>query len=96
MSINIDFKKVTGITESTYEDSGKTSFGVAVPNSFQIHYASGSNSIYYSFDGKDDHGVVGNDGGQIQTQIIEPFNSNEVWLRGGTGDEVIHLTVKTG
>lgn len=94
MSADIEHYPITGIDNANYNDSHKYNFSLQ-PRKIQIHYVGGSNLIYYSFDGKNDHGSVGNDGGQIQVQTHEPFTSKIIYLRGGTGDETINVTVST-
>jgi hypothetical protein len=75
---------------ATYVDNRKYEFGFTA-NVIQIHYRAGTNPVYYSLDGKNDHGVLSNASGYLQTQILQPTRSNQIWLRNGSGDEVLEI-----
>ena len=90
MSIRGYFQLVTGKTNSDYGDDVKYEFGF--PSGYvQLHYRSGTNPIYYSFNGSEDHGVLDNAIGSIQTQMLSDFCTGEIWLRGGSGDEAVEI-----
>ena len=84
------FNEVTGKTNSGYDDDNYHKFGFQ-SSLVQLHYRLGTNPIYYSFNGSEDHGVLNNVAGSIQTQILNDFEANEVWFRGGSGDEEIEV-----
>ena len=90
MSLRGFFELVTGKTNSEYGDSVRYKFGF-ISSYLQLHYRSGTNPIYYSFNGSEDHGVLDNAIGSIQTQIFGDFSTNEIWLRGGSGDEAVEI-----
>ncbi len=81
----------TGISNADYDDSHVYAFGFQ-SNTVQIHFRSGTGPIYYSFNGTDDHGVLNNATGFVQTQVLEPFQANRLWLRGGDGTEIVEIT----
>lgn len=91
MSLRGYWESVTGMTNAGYDDDNRYGFGFT-SDFFQIHYKSGTNPIYYSFNGSEDHGILDNAVGSIQTQILDSFRANEVWLKGGSGDEIIEIT----
>lgn len=91
MGLPMYWNLATTINNANYDDSHRYNFGLQ-SNGVQIHYRTGTNAIYYSFNGTDDHGMLNNIAGSIQTQLLEPFHANSVWLRGGTGDEEVEVS----
>ena len=90
MSIRGYFEVKTGVSNSAYDDDHKYDFGFE-SSYLQLHYRSGTSPIYYSFNGSEDHGMLDDAIGFIRTQILNSFHTNEVWLRGGSGDEVVEI-----
>lgn len=91
MSLPMFFVSATGVSNAVYNDTKKYNFGFA-SRMVQLLFKSGTGPIYYSFNGSDDHGVLNNVAGSIQKQILEPFRTNRVWLRGGDGTEIVEIT----
>ena len=83
------FEILTAITNATYGDSKKVEVGFT-PEQILIHIRVGTNPIYFSFGGGEDHGVIGTTGGYIQS-IQQDVSRNEIWFRGGSGDEVVQV-----
>jgi hypothetical protein len=92
MGFPIFYNAVTSITNSAYNDTVKSSFGFT-SETIVVHYRSGSNPISFSFNGAEDHGVIGGSAGFIQTIVLQPFQAHEIWLKGGTGDEIVEIIV---
>lgn len=82
--------KETGIDNADYDDDHRYQFGFS-SNAIQIHFRSGTGPIFYSFDGQNDHGELNNLAGSIQTQVLQPFRANQIWLRGGDGTEIVEV-----
>lgn len=83
------YQEVTGISNSTYGDSSRIQFGFQ-SHLILINHRSGTNPIYFSFNGQDDHGVLHSGDGYIKS-IEVPVVSSVIWFRGGTGDEIMDL-----
>lgn len=82
-----------GINNLTYGDDHRYQFGF-LAKTVQIHYESGTGPIYYSFNGEDDHGILDNITGAIETQVLQPIRAATVYLRRdatGDGSEVVQI-----
>ena len=90
MSLAGFWQEITGKTNSNYDDDNVVEFGFSA-SFLQIHYVSGTNPIYYSFNGSEDHGKLYDSVGSIQTQMLNNVRQNKVWFRGGSGDEIIEV-----
>jgi hypothetical protein len=92
MGLPVYHNVVTSISNSAYNDTHRYDFGIS-SLTIVIHFRSGTNPITYSFNGTDDHGTVGGSAGYIQTMVLEPMRAHSLWLKGGTGDETVEITV---
>lgn len=90
MSMVDFFEEITGITNAAYGDAKKVELGF-IPQAILIHLRVGTDPIYFSFgpSGGDD-GVVGANQGYLQS-IQMDISRNEIWFRGGSGDEEIQV-----
>jgi hypothetical protein len=93
MSADSYFEVITGIDNATYDDDHKYDLG-RMSSFWSILFKGGTDPIYYSFDGKNDSGVVSDLAGYLQYQSLEPWVTNTFWLRGGTGDETVEVTAR--
>ena len=91
MTLPMFFESATGISNAIYGVAKRYQFGF-VSGMVQLLFKSGTGPIYYSFDGTNDHGILNNTAGSIQKQILEPFNTARVYLRGGDGTEIIEIS----
>lgn len=86
------FEEVINIPAGTFVDAAKIDFGFT-SRIVQLVFRSGTNPIEYSFDGTNVHGKLHNTAGHVKSQILEPFHANQIWFGGGSGDEIVELTV---
>lgn len=91
MSLPMFFESATGVSNAGYVTTKKYEFGFT-SRMVQLLFKSGTGPIYYSFNGNEDHGILNDIPGSIQKQILEPFNTNRVYLRGGDGTEIIEIS----
>lgn len=91
MALPMFYTSETGINNANYDDTHSYEFGFT-SSAIQIHFKTGTGPILFSFNGTDDHGELNNTTGSIQTQILEPFSANKIWLKGGDGTEVIEIS----
>jgi len=86
------FEVFAASSEPDYNDNDVVEFGfmsVAV----QLNFRSGTDPVYFSFNGKDDSGVLHVAGGDYrQNQTFKPLRTNKVWFRGASGDEIVEVT----
>jgi hypothetical protein len=84
---------ITGVDNAEYDDDHKYPLKLQ-SSSFSITFRSGTSPIFYSFNGSDDHGVVSDLPGYLQVKILEPWVTNQFWLKGGTGDEIVEVEAR--
>ncbi|MCK5019293.1 MAG: hypothetical protein KAS32_19695 [Candidatus Peribacteraceae bacterium] len=90
MSGSIVHSEITSISNAAYDDVAYVQLGFTA-GWIQIHFVSGNSPIYFSFNGSEDHGLVHDAANELQATTI-PIVTNEIWFRGGTGNEVIRYT----
>jgi hypothetical protein len=84
------YESITGITNTIYSDAKQADFGF-ISSAVLILYVSGTNAITFSFDGKNDHGVLNDDGFSLRV-YNSTINTKDVFLKGGIGDEIIEIS----
>lgn len=48
-----------------------------------LNYRAGGATVYFSFDGVEDHGEIGSAAGMIRTLEFSEFRTQKIFLRGG-------------
>lgn len=86
------FQEVISIPAGAFVDAAKIDFGFT-SQSVQLVFRTGTNPIFYSFDGSNIHGKLHNSAGYVKAQLLEPFRANQIWFGNGSGDEIVELTV---
>lgn len=89
MANPVHWEIVTGITNTTYNDTNKISFGF-VCQQVTLHYATGVSPISISSNGNDDLIILANDGEYMRGAMI-PFECGELWFKGGDATAKIHV-----
>lgn len=74
---------------SDYVDAQKLEFGF-MAHIIYIHFREGTNAIKFSFNGQDDHVVVKDDSGYLQSVELTE-DATEIWYSGGSGDEIVEV-----
>ncbi len=90
MSASIVHAEITSISNAAYDDTAYVKLGFTA-GWVQIHFVSGNDPIYFSFNGSENHGVVHDATKELQVTSI-PVWTNEIWFKGGTGNEIIRYT----
>lgn len=81
-------EEITGISSAAYGDTKLFQFGFQARN-VRIRYVSGSDPIFFSFNGADDSGKVGLSAGMPTEELFRELVTNVIYFRGGDGTEVI-------
>lgn len=90
MSVSNFFQAVS-VSVTAYGDGLKLQFGF-IPEFIVVSFVSGTGPVEFSFNGDEDHGQVGNPtSGYVLTMDMK-ISRNEMWLKGGAGDEVVNVT----
>lgn len=89
MSLSNFFEQVSVIV-TAYDETKKLEFGF-IPERIIVTFVSGTGPVFFSFNGDEDHGVVGSSP-FVTDRDLYPISRNEIWLKGTAGDEIVQVT----